>query len=210
MKETVVLWTALVPWLLLWWFFQRVAGLRGWGGTVVAGGLALAAVWFPWFGHLLPFWSAGLSANFSVVMVVLVALGIWDRVRGGDSLRPGGWRAAWIFGAVASVLLYPSALGMGPRNFDAYALGWPWLFWGQSVLLFGGTGLTAAWLLWRGNRFGLVLLVALLAYSTGFQESENLWDYLLDPVYGAVALLALGWSVLKPRRVTAKGIVSPC
>jgi hypothetical protein len=209
MKETVTLWTALVPWLLLWWFFQRVAGLRGSGGTAVAGGVALAVVWFPWFGHPLLFWSAGLSANFSVVMVVLLALGIWDRARGGNSLRPGGWRAAWIFGAVASVLLYPSALGMGPRNFDAYALGWPWLFWGQSVLLFGGAGLTAAWLLWRGNRFGWVLLVALLAYSTGFQESDNLWDYLLDPVYGAVSLLVLVWSVLKSRRTAANGIVSP-
>lgn len=209
MKDTVALWTALVPWLLLWWFFQRVARLRGWGGTAVAGAVALAAVWFPWFGHPLPFWSAGLSANFSVVMVVLLVLGIADRARDGDSLRSGGWRAAWIFGAVAGMLLYPSALGMGLRNFDAYALGWPWLFWGPSVLLFGGAGLTAASLLWRGNRFGWILFGALLAYSTGFQESDNLWDYLLDPVYGAVALLALGWAVLKSRRAAANGIVSP-
>ena len=99
--------------------------------------------------------------------------------------------AAWIFGAVASLSLYPSALGLGPQNFDSYALGWPWLFWGQSLALFGGAGLAAASLIWRGNRFGYVLVLALLGYAVGFQESENLWDYLLDPVYGAVSLLVV-------------------
>jgi hypothetical protein len=64
-------------------------------------------------------------------------------------------------------------------------------------VLFGGAGLAAALLLWGGNRFGYVLLLALLAYATGFQESENLWDYLLDPVYGAVSLLVVLWSALR-------------
>jgi hypothetical protein len=191
MTWTVMLWTSLVPWLLLWWVFQRAAGLRGYLKTAVAGLAALATVWFPWFGHSLPFWSASLSANFSVIMAALLAVGIFDRARGGDTLRSGGWQGAWIFGAVASVLLYPSALGLGPRNFDSYALGWPWLFWGQSLWLCGGAGFVAALLIWRGNRFGYVVFLAMLGYAAGFQESDNLWDYLLDPVYGTVSLLAV-------------------
>jgi len=191
MKTAVILWTFIVPLLLLWWIFQRAAGLRGWIATLVAGVAALAATCFPWFGHPLPFWSAGLSANFSVIMVALLALGILHRAGFLGVFRPRDWMAAWIFGAVASLLLYPSALGLGLQNFDSYALGWPWLFWGQSLALFGGAGLAAALLIWRGNRFGYVLGLALLGYAVGFQESENLWDYVLDPVYGAVSLLVV-------------------
>ena len=197
MTATVAIWTFLVPLLLLWWIFQRAARLRGWIATIVAGVAALGAVLFPWFGHSLPHWSAGLSANFSVIMAVLLLVGIIGRAGGCGIFRERDWSAAWIFGAVASLLLYPSALGLGPQNFDSYALGWPWLFRGQSLVLFGGTGLTAALLIWCGNRFGYVLLLALLAYATGFQESENLWDYLLDPVYGAVSLLVVLWSALR-------------
>jgi hypothetical protein len=197
MTTSVAIWTFLVPLLLLWWVFQWAAGLRGWIATTVAGVAALGAVLFPWFGHSLPHWSAGLSANFSVIMAVLLLVGIVSRAGGCGFFRERDWSAAWIFGAVASLLLYPSALGLGPQNFDSYALGWPWLFRGQSLVLFGGTGLTAALLLWCGNRFGYVLLLALLAYATGFQESENLWDYLLDPVYGAVSLLVVLWSAVR-------------
>ena len=191
MKTTVAIWTFLVPLLLLWWVFQRAAGLRGAVPTVVAGLASLGAVLFPCFGHSLPHWSASLSANFSVIMVVLLLFGIIDRAGGRNFFRDRDWNAAWIFGVVASLLLYPSALGLGPQNFDAYALGWPWLHRNLSLLLFGGTGLTAGALIWRGNRFGYVLGLALLGYAIGFQESENLWDYLLDPVYGAVSLLVV-------------------
>lgn len=202
MKTAVFLWTYLVPWLLLWWIFQRAARLSGWAGTSIAGLAAAAAVFFPWFGHPLPFWSASLSANFSVIMVLLLAVGILDRAGWPGVFRAGEWKAAWIFGAAASLLLYPSALGLGPRNFDAYALGWPWLFRGQSLVLFAGAGLAAALLIWRGNCFGYVLGLALLGYAAGFQESENLWDYLLDPVYGAVSLLVVLGVTL--RRVSAR------
>ena len=194
MKTTVIIWTFLVPLLLLWWIFQRAAGLRGWIPTLVAGVAALAATCFPWFGHPLPYWSASLSANFSVIMVVLLIVGVLDRAGLPGVFRPRDWQAAWIFGATASVLLYPSALGLGPQNFDAYALGWPWLYWAQSLVLFGGAGSAAALLIRRGNRFGYILGLALLGYAIGFQESENLWDYLLDPVYGAVSVLVvLAW-----------------
>ena len=189
MKTTVIIWTFLIPLLLLWWIFQRAAGLRGWIPTLVAGAAALAATCFPWFGHPLPFWSSSLSANFSVIMVVLLVLGILDRAGFPGVFRRRDWVAAWIFSALASLLLYPSALGLGPQNFDAYALGWPWLFRVYSLALFGGAGLAAALLIWWGNRFGYVLSLALFGYMAGFQESENLWDYLLDPVYGAVSLL---------------------
>lgn len=193
MKTVVMIWTMLVPLLLLWWILQRLWRQPGWTGAVVSGAVSLALVLFPWFGHWLPYWSASLSANFSVPMAVLLGAGILGCARQVEIFRLRDWQAAWVFGAAASLVLYPSALGLGPQNFDAYALGWPWLFWSSSLALFGGVGLTAAVLILRGNRFGYVLLLALAAYSTGFQESTNLWDYLLDPVFGAVSLLSVLW-----------------
>lgn len=191
MSTSVIIWSTLVPLLLLVWFFQRVSGLRGWPGFALAAVLGLATLLFPWFGHAVPYWSASLTPNFSVIMAGLLIVAIAGRTTGCTIFGRGEWNTAWIFGAVASWALYPSALGLGPQNFDSYALGWPWLFHAQSGVLMGAVGLTAALLLWRGNRFGYLLLLTLIGYAAGFQESENFWDYLIDPVYGAVALLAV-------------------
>ncbi len=191
MKETVIWWSALVPWLLLVWSFQRLSGVLGWGGAALGAVLATAALFFPWFGHPLPWWSASLSADFSIVMAGLVMVAIVQHASGRVFFSPREWRAAWIFGALAALALYPSAFGVGPRNFDAYALGWPWLFWRQSLLLFGGVAAVSSFLLWRGNRFGWLLLLAAAAYAGRLQESDNYWDYIVDPVYGSVSLVAV-------------------
>ena len=68
---------------------------------------------------------------------------------------------------------------------DATAPGWL-LIWGT----FAWVGLTA-WLIWKRNRFGLLLLLAVTAFHLGLLESTNYWDYLLDPVYSAACLVAL-------------------
>jgi len=195
MSGVAALWSALAPFMILLWAFQRLSGLRGWRGVALAAGLAAAATVFPWFGHPLPYWSSALSANFSVIMMVLLAAGVVERARGATLLRVAGWRAAWVFGAVASVLLYPSAFGAGPHGFDLYALGWPWLFPGQSLVLFVLVAGLASVLIWRRNRFGYVLVASLIAFIPGWQESRNVWDYLLDPVYGTVSLLWVLWMI---------------
>jgi hypothetical protein len=191
MSTSILIWSTLAPFLLLLWFFQRVSGLRGWPGFILSLVLAVAALFFPWFGHAVPYWSASLTPNFSVIMAGLLIVAIAGRTTGRAIFGRSEWNTAWIFGAVASWALYPSALGLGPQNFDSYALGWPWLFHAQSGVLMGAVGFTTALLLWRGNRFGYLLLLTLIGYAAGFQESENFWDYLIDPVYGAVALLAV-------------------
>ena len=191
MTTSVIIWTALVPWLLLVWIFQRVSGLSGLGGLFLVSALALGVVVFPWLGHPLPYWTAGLGANFSVILAGLLVLAI---LRGGFScslFRPRDWRATWCFGALGAILLYPSALGLGPGGWDVYALGWPWLSWGQSFFFFASAGVASAGLILVGNRFGYLLLLALLASALGMQESDNLWDYLLDPAYASALLVAV-------------------
>ncbi|MFM8809421.1 MAG: hypothetical protein ACKOJB_11070, partial [Chthoniobacterales bacterium] len=76
------------------------------------------------------------------------------------------------------------------RNFDSYAFGWPWLDSAVSLALFGIVALTSALLVYRGNRFGWVLVLSSVAYLFRTQESQNFWDYLVDPLYAALSLLA--------------------
>lgn len=188
-------------WLLLLWVIQRFSPCGGWRGAIASAVLAAAIMLVPWFGHPLPYWSRGLSASFSVTMAVLLVVAILERALGTTIFRKRDWNAAWIFGAIASLMLYPSALGLGPQNFDSYALGWPWLFWRESLVLFAVVAFTASTLVMRGNRFGLVLPIAFVGYLLQFQESCNFWDYLIDPVFAAASLLAVLWrtSVLARR-----------
>jgi hypothetical protein len=59
------------------------------------------------------------------------------------------------------------------------------------LALYGGVAVTAGFLVWRGNRFGWVLVTAAAAYLARWQESNNFWDYLLDPLFGAASLVAV-------------------
>lgn len=197
---TASFWSALVPWLLLVWLFLVLSGRRGVVGGFVCAVAAAAVLVFPWWGHPLPYWSRALLANFSIPTAGLLVVAVIGMVRRRPLFEPQDWRAAWIFGAVASFALYPSALGLGPRSFDAYALGWPWLFWGQSGVLFGGVALATAFLLWRGNRFGFLLLAGLVAFSAQLQESQNLWDYLVDPLFGGFSILLVSRRLLSRHR----------
>ncbi len=84
------------------------------------------------------------------------------------------------------VIFYVLALGSGP--FDPYAYGYqPW-----AIL----AGLTA-WVVWR-NRSApcLILLIGvdLAIFALHGISSDNLWDYLFDPVL----MIVLGISLIRP------------
>lgn len=86
---------------------------------------------------------------------------------------------------VGLVAFYVLALGSGP--FDPYAYGY------QPRLLLAVLGL---WVLWRGRALpGLTLLLALAlsVYALHGLTSDNLFDYLFDPVLTIV----LGISVIR-------------
>ncbi len=73
------------------------------------------------------------------------------------------------------IILYPSALGFGPV--DLYAVGYhPYatvvlLLASLLVCLFFATRIVGVW-----------VAPALLAHSYGVGESDNVWDYLIDPI----------------------------
>lgn len=85
--------------------------------------------------------------------------------------------------AIAALLFYPLVLGLGP--FDPYRLGYGNLWFMLALLGF------AAWAALRHSiLLALGIALAVTAWSIGWYESPNLWDYLLDPWLGIYALAA--------------------
>ena len=87
--------------------------------------------------------------------------------------------------SIAALALYPMALGVG--LFDPYRLGYgsPWLL----GALFAAA--LAAWFR-RLDLIAICIALAVLAWTVRWYESNNLWDYLLDPLvsFYAVSVLA--------------------
>lgn len=145
--------------------------------------VAAAAAIVPVAGLPAGRWLHGLGLSFSVPLLVVLA----DFAAGGPDdrriLDAGARRAATWFGVLAGLLLYPAALGLG--RFDPYVLGWTTPGVPVAVALLGGT------LALIGNRFGHVLLAAGVMWQIGCLESDNAWDYVVDPLYAMLAAVNL-------------------
>jgi hypothetical protein len=124
-----------------------------------------------------------LEANPSITLTALLVVALAQRLGGRKFFRPSDWNAAWIFGAAASLVLYPMALGL--TRTDPYALGW-------GPELPAAAAVIALVLILGGNRFGVLLLLPPAGFLLRIQESCNFWDALLDPFYGGVSLIAAG------------------
>ena len=178
----------LCPWLALVCLMQFVAGRcgirrRGAMRLLILGLLAAGVLALPIRGFTVGSWIRGIEANFSILFTVLLAGVVWEgefhrRLFAGRERFTG-----WVFGMLGSLFLYPLALGLG--NFDPYEWGW------RFSPLFVSSAALCGLLIWQQNRFGLVLLLAIVAYHLGLLESKNYWDYLVDPVYFVVSVLVL-------------------
>jgi hypothetical protein len=196
-STSILLLSLLCPWLLLVLGLQMAAarcGLktRGWGRLSFLGLMAAGFLLLPVQGYSIAGWVRGVNANFSVPFTALIALAVWEGEFGRRFFSKADWATAWAFGTAVGLCFYPLALGWG--SFDPYEWGWSFspLFIASAVL--------TAFLLWKQNRFGLLLLLAIAAYHLRVLESANYWDYLLDPLYCVVSVLALGWRLLSRAR----------
>lgn len=115
----------------------------------------------------------GLNANFSITLTILLLDLLLKRIRGPRLLDRRTLRTISISGLILGVFLYGAAMNLIPL--DLYRLGWdPGLF---LIFLF----LVTVLLILTGNRTGFILAACVAAYAFRLLESDNLWDYLVDP-----------------------------
>lgn len=142
----------------------------------------------PWNGLPLAGYTRGIVGDLSMSSLVLLAWTIIQRIHLPGALLTFSrelFAARSTFLALIALCacaLYPLALGLS--MFDPYRLGY------ASPLILGAFSLVAFAAWWRRqNLITLVLALSIVAWSIGWYESTNLWDYVLDPL---VALYAMG------------------
>lgn len=124
----------------------------------------------------------GVTGDLSITTLVLLWCALlrpWC-----SSTKCNNRIALLILIALLALALYPMALGVGP--YDPYRLGYGDPLFITALLLLA----LLAWL----RRFSIIVLCiafATLAWAVGWYESDNLWDYLLDPFVSIYALGAL-------------------
>ena len=178
------------PFLLFMAMGQLGLGLSGRspGGACKTGILALLAflmVLMPAGGIRAGRWLVSLQANNSILLTALLFSQVFKRAFGPQLLDQKATLACFLFATGAGFLLYPMALGIG--IYDPYCAGWgfSWLF----CLTFALTILLVV----LRNRFSIVLLAAMLAYDFNLLESNNLWDYMVDPLLVAISVTGIIW-----------------
>ena len=139
--------------------------------AAILGFLFLPVGGFPVAGYL-----RGIGGDLSVTTLLLLASTVVAYAGGPKLHERRELQTLAAFVLAGALFLYPMSLGL--TSFDPYALGYPLRV--RSLLL----GLVPAGL-FAWFRGGVLVPVALAAALAAFRfrlfESENLWDYLLDP-----------------------------
>jgi hypothetical protein len=154
-----------------------------------------------WTGLILvPF--TGISAagyvrsfigDLSITSLVVLCLTLIDRVFAVNPVDPKKIERFCVLFLPLALVFYPLAMGLG--KYDPYSLGY-----GSPVLL--GFLFLVTLLAWATDRLFIALSLSLsvTAYSLGWYESNNLWDYLIDPLLMTCALgIFIRQSVLRVR-----------
>lgn len=163
----------------------RLPLAQAWPWRKRAGVLAAALIVLsiPLWGVSLAGFVRGITGDLSVATLGLLALALVRALSGRALVEDANRQRTLLAIALAAVLFYPLVLGFG--MFDPYRLGYgdPWF---MLVLL--------ALAVWAGLRYStllaLCIALAVAAWSIGWYESPNLWDYLLDPWLAIYALAA--------------------
>ncbi len=157
-------------------------------------------VLLPILGLSLAGFLRGLVGDLSTTSLLLLVAALVARLRqlaGGEGVAWWSMRERFVlflFVSVLALLLYPFALGLG--MLDPYRSG------------FGGIGLLvmlALLSLWSMRRASYLLpaacSLAVLAWSMGWYESTNIWDYLIDVPLAIYALVQMLKAMLKAWKV---------
>ncbi len=164
---------------------SRLAQVQAWPWSRRAGLLAVAIIVLS-----IPLWGVspvgfvrGITGDLSIATLALLALALVRAWSGHVLVEVVNRQRTLQAIAIAAALFYPLALGFG--MFDPYRLGYgdPWFMMALLAL--------AVWASLRySTLLALCIALAVAAWSVGWYESPNLWDYLLDPWLAIYALAA--------------------
>ena len=146
----------------------------------------LIVLLIPFNGLPLAAYVRGIVGDLSITTIVLLWTALLQPCCAATELEHRD--RLLILVAAAALFLYPMTLGMS--LYDPYRMGYSDTVFVAVVLVIA----SAAWLL-RHSLIATSLALATLAWSLGWYESTNLWDYLLDPldaIYALGTLLKLG------------------
>jgi hypothetical protein len=188
-------------------FFESVAEMLSWSYPLLAWGCIVGALgravqyglggrgpaWLPLaLGSLvivplgdLPIarWIHGYCANFSIPLVIWLLHVVLAPLLPRPFLeKRTEQKLAW-FAFLMGLALYPAALGLGPV--DPYVLGWR--SWGIGL----GLALLTPLLLLQRDPLGYILLISALSWQLGLLESNNAWDYVVDPILWTISAVIL-------------------
>lgn len=127
-------------------------------------------------------WLRSVIGDLSVLTLLVLANSLMLRIRHHALLGRDTRRILLVAAAVTGVVFYPLALGMGP--IDPYR----WGYAPQAMVAVLCALSLVAWLK-RWRTLAVIPLLPLLAYNLHLLESDNLWNYLLDPVLVVYALV---------------------
>ena len=176
---------------------QALDARRRWGV------LLAAAVIFsiPVMGLSLAGLVRGITADLSAPTLVLLALAMLRAMSGLQLLGVQARRDMLAAIALCGVLFYPLALGVSV--FDPYRLGY-----GNVWFLSALSGVAV----WSALRYSIMLAwcmaLAVVAWAVGWYESNNLWDYLIDPwvtIYACYSWLHGFWTDSRKEQMAASG-----
>ena len=168
------------------------------GHPAVLLGAVLAVAFVPLGTQPAAGYLRGVVGDLSITTLLLLLRSVLRPVLGWGPIEPRSRLSLQTAVATGGLALYPLTLSSGAL--DPYRVGYadPW-FLGSLLLL-----AVAAWLLGL-DLLALCLALAVLAWAVGWYESQNLWDYLLDPL---VTSWAVGALLLRRVRTRSGGTTS--
>ena len=178
------IWVRMLPWHIK---------IPAWRGLVFIAGAVFILI--P-FGELsIAAKLRGLVGDLSMTSLLGMVLFSLSYITGRDTLDRYNRYVLLLCVLCAALFLYPMTMGL--TYFDPYLLGYGSYGFAFVVFLFA----VASWYI-RAYVTAAAILLAMVAYAVGLYESRNLWDYLVDPVvtaYAVLWLLAAAWKNLYRR-----------
>jgi hypothetical protein len=132
----------------------------------------------------------GVTGDLSIVTTLL----LWSSLLPDNKSAPIPFKFSI---ALIALCFYPFALGLS--MVDPYAWGYGSIAFFIAVLVFAVICGLANW-----NKGVWIIGFAIIAWGVHWQESLNLWDYLLDPFLVLWSIVGLFGAILQKRREKAR------